>query len=219
MKKISLFLLLAVLVSSCSNEEVTSLENNQTSLLKTFKVKRDATGAYSVDFNVTENTKVEQFIEAKNTSEYLLSSSNIKSKKEFSQDLLIDNDQLKVSIVDANSNKKSSITVIDDNIALQRKGSSTMLAGYSVQGNEDGTFDLEFDVNDDVAVSFVYNEAISTYEIHLEEGISNSNAFARTLEKEAGEPLKIDFVNHINNPNAKSTELAMITRKPEVIIN
>jgi len=100
---------------------------------------------------------------------------------------------------------------------LQRKGNGEMLAGYSVQGNEAGTFNLEFDVNDNVAVSFVYNETISTYEIHLEEGSSDNNSFSRTLEKEAGEPLKIDFVNHVSNTSAKSSELLMV-RKPKVIV-
>tara|TARA_R110002126_G_scaffold291063_2_gene450214 strand:+ start:19030 stop:19701 length:672 start_codon:yes stop_codon:yes gene_type:complete len=223
MKKNSFLAVVAAITfvfSSCSSEEVSPLDNNQTSLLKSYKIKRDATGAYSVEFDVNENTKIDKLVDAsQNKSEYLLSSSDIKTKEDFSHALLIDNDQLKVSIVDANTNQKSSISVIDDNIQLQRKGNSEMLAGYSVQGNEAGTFNLEFDVNDNVAVSFVYNETISTYEIHLEEGSSDNNSFSRTLEKEAGEPLKIDFVNHVNNPNAKSTELAMITRKPEVIIN
>ena len=92
MKKNNLIALLAIVVivfSSCSNEEISTLEDNQTSLLKTYKVKRDATGAYSVDFDVSNNTKVERFINADNNSEYLLSSSNVETKEDFSQDLEI----------------------------------------------------------------------------------------------------------------------------------
>jgi hypothetical protein len=220
MKKNNLIALLAIVVivfSSCSNEEISTLEDNQTSLLKTYKVKRDATGAYSVDFDVSNNTKVERFINADNNSEYLLSSSNVETKEDFSQDLEINDSQLKISFVEANTNKKSFVSVIDDNIKLQRKGEGTKLADYSIQGNEDGTFNLDFSVNANVAVSFVYNEEISTYEIHLEDGIAGDSSFSRVLERVNSETLNIDFVNHNSNPNAKSSEVYLI-RKPKVIL-
>jgi hypothetical protein len=142
----------------------------------------------------------------------------MKSKENFSKNLSIDKDQLNIIIIDANVSKKSSLSIIDDNIKLQSKGSSEMLSSYSVQGNEEGTYDLAFDVNDNVAVSFVYNQSIKTYEIHLEEGNSSTNQYTRILEKEEGHPLKIDFVNHTSNGNAKSATSALI-RKPKVVID
>ena len=220
MKKLKLFTLAAsavLMFSSCSSEESISLENESVNLLKDFKLEKKASGEYSINFNVKENTKVEQFTDA-SYNEFLLSSSNIKSKENFSKDLSIEKDQLNISIIDANVSKKSSLSIIDDNIKLQSKGSSEMLSSYSVQGNEGGTFDLAFDVNDNVAVSFVYNQAIKTYEIHLEQGNSTTSNYSRVLEKEEGHPLKIDFVNHISNGNAKSASSAMI-RKPKVIID
>jgi hypothetical protein len=220
MKKIK-FLAITALLSlvfySCTNKDSDILENNQINLLKDFKLEKNAEGLYSLNFNVKENTKVEQFVDA-SYNEFLLSSSNIKSKENFSKDLSIEGDQLNISIIDANVSEKSSLSIIDDNIKLQSKGSSEMLSSYSVQGNEDGTFDLAFDVSDNVKVSFVYNQAINTYEIHLEEGNSSTNNFSRILEKEEGHPLKIDFVNHTSNGNAKSASSAMI-RKPKVIID
>jgi hypothetical protein len=220
MKKIK-FLAITALLSlvfySCTNKDSDILENNQINLLKDFKLEKNAEGLYSLNFNVKENTKVAQFVDA-SYNEFLLSSSNIKSKENFSKDLSIEGDQLNISIIDANVSEKSSLSIIDDNIKLQSKGSSEMLSSYSVQGNEDGTFDLAFDVSDNVKVSFVYNQAINTYEIHLEEGNSSTNNFSRILEKEEGHPLKIDFVNHTSNGNAKSASSAMI-RKPKVIID
>jgi hypothetical protein len=220
MKKIK-FLAITALLSlvfySCTNKDSDILENNQINLLKDFKLEKNAEGLYSLNFNVKENTKVEQFVDA-SYNEFLLSSSNIKSKENFSKDLSIEGDQLNISIIDANVSEKSSLSIIDDNIKLQSKGSSEMLSSYSVQGNEEGTFDLAFDVSDNVKVSFVYNQAINTYEIHLEEGNSSTNNFSRILEKEEGHPLKIDFVNHTSNGNAKSASSAMI-RKPKVIID
>lgn len=219
MKK-SKFLALVAIVSlvftSCSSEDSVITENPI--LKKTYKVKRDATGAYSLDFD--DNTKVDQVLEsADNTRQYLISSSLNKVNKNSSQELLIDNDRLKVGFIDADTDKKQYISIIDDNISLQRKSDdNNKLAGYSIESNQDGTFSLDFNVNDNVEVSFVYNEEISTYEVHLEDGTGGDSNFSRTLEKEEGEPLKIDFVNHINNSNAKSYELKMI-RKPEVIID
>ncbi|WP_397447383.1 hypothetical protein [Polaribacter sp. R77954] len=221
MKKISVFTLVAAVslaFSSCSNEETTTLENNSFSLLKTYQIKRDATGAYSIDFDVENNTKVDKYSDG-NNNEFLLSSAKIaQTEKSISQDLIIDNNNLEVSFVDANTNQKSFISISDDNIILQRKGNDTKLASYSVTGNQDGTYNLFFDVKDNVDVSFVYNESINTYEVHLEDGAGGEISYSRTLEKEEGKPLKIDFVNYISNPNAKSAELEMI-RKPKVIID
>ncbi|MHB0754320.1 hypothetical protein [Polaribacter sp. M15] len=216
---LALAVAVSVAFSSCSNEETTSLENNSSGLLKTYQIKRDATGAYSVDFDVEDYTKVDKFTEG-NNNEFLLSPAKVaQTAKSISQELVIDNSNLKVSFVDANSDKSAYISITDDNISLQRKENGIKLASYSVEGNQDGTYDLFFDVKNDVDVSFVYNESISTYEVHLKDGAGSETSFSRTLEKEEGKPLKIDFVNYISNPNAKSSDFLMVTRKPEVIIN
>ena len=154
-----------------------------------------------------------------NNNEFLLSPAKVaQTAKSISQELVIDNSNLKVSFVDANSDKSAYISITDDNISLQRKENGIKLASYSVEGNQDGTYDLFFDVKNDVDVSFVYNESISTYEVHLEDGAGSETSFSRTLEKEDGQPLKIDFVNHVSNPSAKSAELSLI-RKPIIIID
>ena len=222
MKKVNLLAIVAAIslvFSSCSNEDSSPLDTSQKSLLKKYKIERNATGAYSVDFDTEENTAINKFVDATtNSSEFLLSESINSVTKDATQDLLIDNNQLKISVVDGNTNKKSSITVFDDNISLQRKSNDSKLASYSIEANEEGTYTLDFQVNVNVDVSFVYNESISTYEIHLEDGSGEQSDFSRTLEKESDIPLKIDFVNHNTNTAAKSFELAMI-RKPKVIID
>ena len=220
----SLFAIITLVFSSCSSEDDSLLiENQQKSLLKTYKIKRDATGAYSIDFDVTDNTKVDNLLNVKNNfNEYILSPSNTVTEKNISQDLLINNNQLKVGFVDANFDKKAVISVIDDELSLHRKGNNSKLADYSVQSNEDGTFTLDFNVNSNVNVSFVFNESINTHEIHLEEGKGGENTFSRTLEKENGEPLKIVFVNYYNNSTSAKSKTAVAQkgsiRRPELII-
>lgn len=222
MKKVSLLAIVAAITfvfSSCSTEENLSLEDSSKSLLKKYKLKRDATGAYSVDFDTEENTTINKYVDAtNNSSEFILSQSGNSTLKDASQDLMIDNNQLKISVVDGNTNKKSSITVFDDDISLQRKTNDSKLASYSIEGNEDGTFTLDFVVNPNVDVSFVYNEAIETYEIHLEDGDGEVNSFTRSFDRESiNKPLRIDFVSHVVNDNAKSAELVLI-RKPRTIL-
>lgn len=221
MKKISLLLLalVSIVFTSCNNEESLPIESQSENLLKTFEIKRDATGAYSVNFDVSNNTKIDKFTDlTENKSEFHLSSSDLFTQKSVSEELLIDNNQLKVGFVDANTSNRKLISITDDNITfLSKSNESEKLLSYSVLSNEDGTYNLAFSVNNNVEVSFVYNEEIATYEVHLEDGKSGDVDFTRTLEKEEGLPLKIDFVNHINNTMAKSSE-SLEVRKPKVII-
>lgn len=217
-KFLTVVAIFALVFTSCSNEDSSITETQELSLKKTYKIKRDATGAYSVDFD--EKTNIDQVLEdADKTRQYLISSSVNKVQHNDSQELLIDNNKLKVGFIDADANTKQYISIFDDNIKLQKKsGDESKLAGYSIQSNEDGTFGLDFSVKDNVEVSFVYNEDISTYEIHLENGAGGQGEFSRTLEGEDGEPLKIDFVNYTSNAGAKSSELEMV-RKPKIIID
>ncbi|PQJ78909.1 hypothetical protein [Polaribacter porphyrae] len=223
--KTNKFLVLLIAVSfvftACSNEENTIAENPNKNLLKTFKVKRDATGAYSVDLNVNDNTKVDKVINTSNNlSEFYLYSSENQTQSNVSENLLIDNNELKVSFIQADNNKVSNVTILDDDISFLSKSSDNeKLASYEISSTEDGNYELNFDVNNNVDVSFVFNDDTNTYEIHLESGKGGETNFSRVLEKEDS-LLKLDFVNHVDNANAKSSESEMmLIRKPKVIID
>ena len=223
MKKISLLtfaIAVSLVFSSCSNQEALPTENENADLLKTFKVKRDATGAYSLDFEVSENAKVDKVLDTNgNASEFYLYSSDNAEAKKITQDLLIDGEQLKIGFVDAKTNNSPNITIIDDNLSIAKKSNdNAKLNSYSIGANADGTYQLDFKVNDNVNVDFVYNEETSVYEVHLEYGKVSDSNFSRVLESEEGKVLKVDFVNHISNSSAKSAELSMI-RKPIIIID
>ncbi len=222
MKNLSLFALLAsftLVFSSCSTNETLIPEEQSLDLLKTFTINRDADGAYSVNYDLNGNVQTENVIDrSTNTNNIYLYSSNSQSIRKITQDLTIDGDQLKVGFVDTGSDKKPHITIFDDN-ALTAKSPNEKLKDYSISSNEDGTYTLNFSVKNKVRVDFVYNEDIKTYEIHLEKGKANETQFSRILEKIEGQPLKFDFVNHLDT-NAKSTLEEGITRprKPRGII-
>lgn len=223
MKKIKLTALVAsaiLVFSSCSTEETFTPEVQSADLLKSFKIKRDASGAYSLDYDLHKNAAADNVVDESNNTNniYLYSTENQLSKK-LTQDLLIDGEQLKVGFINAGS-MSSNITIIDDNITLAKKNNDTKLKDYSIESNEDGTYTLDFNVSNKVNVDFVYNEEISTYEIHLEEGKSTTTSFSRVLEREDGELLKIDFINYKSNLHARGEDTTLTTKrkKPRIII-
>ncbi|QTD37117.1 hypothetical protein JL193_13475 [Polaribacter batillariae] len=218
--KLFAFVLAATFVfTSCSNNENLLPEPQPKSLLKSFKIQRDAKGAYSVDYDLSNNVRTEKIVnDKKNSSKvYLYSSDEGISRKE-SQDLLVAGNELKVGFVDTNTNNNPYVLIEDDNISFAKGKNAEMLLEYSVASNEDGTFSLDFKVNNNVTVDFVYNESEEVYEVHLEAGKASSKAYNRTLTKEEGKVLRIDFVNHNpSNFSARGIE-ETIRKKPRVSV-
>ena len=225
MKKFNLVIIIvfsSFLFSSCSSNDAELPEEQSTVLLENYLLKRDATGAYSIDLNVGEDVIVDKVVNSmESTNEIYLSESygKVAQKTSYSTDLRIENESFKINFISENDNKIPSITVYDDNIKFLSKSgeNGSMLKDYTISKNEDGTFELDFNVNNKVEVDFVYNEELLIHEIHLEEGSSKESKFSRTIEKEEGELLKIDFVSHTNNANAKAAVVAI--RKPRVIVS
>ncbi|AOW17103.1 hypothetical protein LPB03_06350 [Polaribacter vadi] len=222
MKKIK-FLTLATIITlvftSCSNEETLLSNDLNSKLLKSYKVKRDATGAYSIDYDLYDNAIV-----AKNTNsslnEFSLYSTDKETPKKLDETLLINNNQLKIGFIDNNTNKKQYVTVFDDDITLSKKSADkSFLESYNITSNDDGIYTLDFTIKNNSDVTFVFNEEKRTYEIHLEKGKNSETTFERTFEKEEGEVLKIDFVNHIPNTSAKSDGNEVLIKKPVIIID
>jgi hypothetical protein len=218
-KLLSVMAIIALGITSCSDEDGVLAADQNVKLLKTFKVQRDATGAYSVDFNVSDNTEFDKVLNKNdNTRQYFLYSSDKATENNISHDLSIKNDQVKIGFVDMQSTKSESITIIDDIKFARKSNNSLRLLSYSVVSNENGLYDLDFTVMENTDVSFVYNEEIKIHEVHLTVGTRGEVDFSRSLEIVEGEPLKIDFVNHMGNPNAKSYK-ELLVRKPRVIVN
>ncbi|WP_299124669.1 hypothetical protein [uncultured Tenacibaculum sp.] len=220
MNKFTPFILaLSIILGSCSSNENEGLINNaQENLLKSYTLKRDANGAYSIDFNTTNNTEVTTVKNVDLSNEIILSEANHNTASKHSNDFAIQNDQLKIGFLESNKGKRTKISVQDENITFAKKGVTEFLNSYSITKNNDGTFQLNFKVNDNVATDFVYNENIETYEIHLSKGDSKQKDFSRTINVSSENILKLDFVNH--KYSGKSQEQYLSTEnKPRVIIN
>ncbi|MAD96878.1 MAG: hypothetical protein CMB99_06065 [Flavobacteriaceae bacterium] len=210
------FLSLTVIFSSCSSEEqVLSSEAPTSELLKSFKVKRDLSGAYSLDFDLKNDAVVDRiYDENTKTNQFYLYSSDQRSDRKVSEIVNLSDSKLKIGFVDTNTDETPSITITDDNIALA-KGNSAELTSYEVTSHEDGSYQLDFTVAEDVRVDFVFNENIGAYEIHLEQGKGDESSYSRTFEKEAGQDLKIDFINHFSEYASKEA----LIRRPQIIID
>ncbi|MFD2530385.1 hypothetical protein [Polaribacter marinaquae] len=222
-KLASLVVVAVLTLSACSsNESILPVEESENAL-KSYKIKRDATGAYSIDLDVDDNVKTQAFKnEETNKNEFHFYESDNQSSKKQSKELLIDDQELSIGFIDTRSNKTSNISIIDDNIEMAKKNlDDTFLSEYSITSNEDGTYDLDFTVKNQTTVDFVYNQEANIYEIHLEKGKSSERDFSRNFTKLEGEVLRIDFVNHfLNLTNLKSNNLARATseKKPRMII-
>jgi hypothetical protein len=222
MKKINtvaLVLIASLALASCSSEDASLPTEPNSKLLKTFKVKRDVTGAYSVDLNVSDHTKVDRVLNANDyTRQYFLYPTINNTSNKISQNLSTDNSKLKIGFVDTQNDNSPSITIIDDVQFAKKTADVFKLDSYSIVSNEDGTYGLDFSVKNNTKVAFHYNEEISTYEIHLENGKGEKENFSRTMIKEEGEALRIDFVNHFSSPNAKN-RISRSERKPVIVID
>ncbi|WP_237276329.1 hypothetical protein [Tenacibaculum ovolyticum] len=211
------FLLLTIVFTSCSSNQVETLSNPQEKLLQSYTLKRDANGAYSIDFNTTNNTDVVAVKNTNKSNDIILSKVNHKTASNHSNKFSIENNQLKIGFLDENKGKRTRISIEDNNnnITLAKKGVTEFLNSYSITANEDGTFLLHFEVNDNVTTSFTYNEDIDTYEVHLYKGQAKQKDFSRTLNLKSNNLLKLDFVNHkYFGRNIETTEI----RRPRQII-
>jgi hypothetical protein len=221
-KFVAILLLSFIIFSSCSTDEALSPEEISEQLFKTYQLKRDINGAYSLDINVEDNisiTKVKNI--TNNTNEFHLSPSNSKvaQKNHYGSDLWFDNDNFKIELISENFNKIPSISILDDNNNYNKKGDAEFLEEYTITKNEKGSYDLDFKVINNIDVDFVHDRESNIYEIHLKPNVNSegNNIYTRAFEKIDGERLEIHFVNHITG-SAKGIAPRK-PRRPVIIID
>lgn len=199
MKKLSLGFLIVVLAfsfGSCSTDN-SDFEHPQEPLLKQAKLKRDASGAYSIDYIVADNTSSDIHKDLKSfTNQVHLSKVNHNTKDQYRNDFPLENNKLRIGFFDSSTGGKMNFSVEDENITFAKGVRSRFLKEYDLSTNEDGTFQLNFEVNDNVKTEFMYNDDLATYEVHLSKGASTESKFSRTLDVPDTGILKLDFVNH-----------------------
>ncbi|MBL4642425.1 MAG: hypothetical protein JKY44_02415 [Flavobacteriaceae bacterium] len=199
MKKLCVGFLAVVLAfsfTSCSTNE-SDLEIPQENLLKKAKLKRDASGAYSVEYVVADNTVSDLRTGLTSlTNEFHLSKVGFDTKDQYREDLTLNDNTLRIGFFDNETGKSVKWTIEDENITFAKGNSTNFLKTYVLATNTDGTIQLDFEVNDNIITEFVYNEDLAIHEVHLRKGTSTNKVFSRSLTIPDTGMLKLDFVNH-----------------------
>ena len=171
MKKITFFFatLSMLYLVSCSSNDAEVLPNNENaeSKLQSYTLKRNADGTYYIDFNVAENTEINTYKNPDNSNEVVISESNGQTANKQSTNFALENDFLKVNILESNNGKRSLIAIKDENSTFANRSITEFLSNYSVTKNIDGTFTLDFEVNNNVQTKFIYNELEEVYCFHV----------------------------------------------------
>jgi hypothetical protein len=224
-KLVPAVILSVFILSSCSNNEDILTETEQKMALKSYQVKRDASGAFFLDYELESYVSAQAINNLEtSTNEFHLHQSDIANNNKQTKELFIDGQQLNIGFIDTRTDNISSVRIEDDYVSLKKTSAedTKMLSEYSLTTTETGVFNLDFKVNDQVSVEFIYVDETGIHEIHLQEGTSTGMVFSRNLTKLAGTPLKIDFVNHIgNNTSAKESAASTFIkrRKPRIVVS
>ncbi|MFL0106254.1 hypothetical protein [Tenacibaculum maritimum] len=224
MRKLAFYALAAVtfyVLISCSSDNVELIKNPQNTekLLKSFEIKRDANGRYSVDYNVDDNVVVSS---VKNSTskinEFYLSSENKSiGRNNYKEELPLEEDQLKIGFVEDSYENNRTIFIKDQDILLAKgEENEEFLKEYSLAGSGTDIYQLDFTVNKGITTDFVYNKEEMRYEIHLKEGDNRRKSYSKTFIKTEEAPLEIHFINHRNQEQRLAAD---ITGRPVVIIN
>lgn len=221
-KSIIVMVTISMGLMSCSSEEIFTPEDTTNKLLENYTVKRDATGAYSLDYNLGNNAEASLSKDKRsNSNDFYLYSSDNQSEKKFKEALALQGDGLKVGFTDMENGTKSSMTILDNDVQFSRDADEEFLVDYSVTNNGDGSVSLNFNVESNIVVNFVYNGDTNAYEVHMHEGTNNQVSYNQTYAKEDGVPLNIEFISFAddNTSRDESANLVQISDRPKVIID
>lgn len=204
------FVALALLLTSCSPEEVMSdADTSNSKMLESFEIKRNTDGSYALTHEVREGVASE-YTNEKDQNEIFLYSDETANKAQDSQDYNVEDNKLNLVFADENNTSLPQINITDFNTE-QKSDDLDLLDTYAINFNQDGTVQLDFKVETGVDVSFGYNNDENIHDIYLTEGNSTQLDYSKNYAKEADGSLRVDFVQMSD----KSTE----TKKPRVIVS
>ncbi len=185
---------IAISFTSCNTEEEVIDNSNDVSMLKSFVVSRNLDGSYAVSHKVTEGVGT-AYSETKTDKEIYLFEDNTVNKSTSSSNYNVVNNELNINFIDENNSILPKVSILDDNTS-NKADNLELLNTYSFSYNENGTLQLNFEVQDGVAVSFGNSDDIN--DIYLEEGSASQTNYSKNYTKNADGSLHIDFVQTVN---------------------
>ena len=226
MKNLSLpiFVLITTLIfSSCSQDDPTFLEEPSSELFGKVMLSRNASGAYTLDLETSNDVTssfsnddkansldIDLFSDTGAVSEIISESVSTGSQ-----------DQFLLNFKNTITNRTFKLTVHDKDIQFSRtelNEEEDHLNSYSIVDNGDDTFDLNFTVDALVDVDFTQDEDTGEYLIHLEPGEGSQSEFSMTFERQEGQTTDIAFVNYYSSESARVTTSTNRIRRPKVSV-
>lgn len=226
MKNLSLpiFVLITTLIfSSCSQDDTTFLEEPSSELFGKVMLSRNASGAYTLDLE-TSNDVTSSFTndDKANSLDIDLFSDTGAVSEIISEPVSTGSqDQFLLNFKNTITNRTFKLTVHDKDIQFSRtelNEEEDHLNSYSVVDNGDNTFDLNFTVDALVDVDFTQDEDTGEYLIHLEPGEGSQSEFSMTFERQEGQTTDIAFVNYYSSESSRVTTSTNRIRRPKVSV-
>ena len=205
---LSIFALVITLVfSSCSQEEISFLEEPSSELFGKVVLSRDASGAYTMDLETNNNVASSITSNHKaNSLDIDLYSDTGASEQNISETISTgSDDRFSVNLNNTITSRTSKLTIFDKEIQFSKTEEEDHLTSYSVVDNGDNTYDLNFTVDASIEVDFTQDEASGEYMIHLEPGAGTQTDYTVTFNREEGENLQILFRNYYPSEDGRST--------------
>ncbi len=226
MKNLSLpiFVLITTLIfSSCSQDDTTFLEEPSSELFGKVMLSRNASGAYTLDLE-TSNDVTSSFTndDKANSLDIDLFSDTGAVSEIISEPVSTGSqDQFLLNFKNTITNRTFKLTVQDKDIKFSRTELNEQddhLSSYSIVDNGDNTFDLNFSVDALIDVDFTQDEDTGEYLIHLEPGEGSQTDYSMTFERQEGQTTDIAFVNYYSSESGRVTTSTNRRRRPEVSV-
>ena len=226
MKNLSLpiFVLITTLIfSSCSQDDTTFLEEPSSELFGKVMLSRNASGAYTLDLE-TSNDVTSSFTndDKANSLDIDLFSDTGAVSEIISEPVSTGSqDQFLLNFKNTITNRTFKLTVQDKDIKFSRTELNEQddhLSSYSIVDNGDNTFDLNFSVDALIEVDFTQDEDTGEYLIHLEPGEGSQTDYSMTFERQEGQTTDIAFVNYYSSESCRVTTSTNRRRRPEVSV-
>ena len=226
MKNLSLpiFVLITTLIfSSCSQDDTTFLEEPSSELFGKVMLSRNASGAYTLDLE-TSNDVTSSFSndDKANSLDIDLFSDTGAVSEIISEPVSTGSqDQFLLNFKNTITNRTFKLTVHDKDIQFSRtelNEEEDHLNSYSIVDNGDNTFDLNFTVDSSIDVDFTQDEDTGEYLIHLEPGEGSQSEFSMTFERQEGQTTDITFLNYYSSESGRVTTSTNTRRRPKVSV-
>ena len=218
---LSIFALIITLVlSSCSQEETTFLEEPTSELFGKVILSRDASRSYTMDLETSNDVASNiSSNEKSNSLDIDLYSASGTKQQTISEEMFTGSeDRFSIKLNNTIANHTSRLTIFDKDIKFQKNDDEDdHLSSYSVSDNGGNTYDVNFTVDASIEVDFTQDEETGEYMIHLEPGSGTQTEYAVTFNREEGENLQILFRNYYPSEDERSTTSSR--DKPRVIFD